>query len=56
MPSPRKGKTMPEETRLKLSAAKKGKPAHNKGKPASEEQKRKQSETMKRKHQERIGL
>ena len=35
------------QKRLKLSESKKGKPAHNKGKPASENQKRKQSESMK---------
>lgn len=45
-----KGKKMPpisEETRRKMSKAKKGKPAHNKGKSMSEEQKRKISETLK---------
>ena len=36
-----------EETRIKLSKAKKGKPAHNKGKPMSEEQKKKISESHK---------
>lgn len=36
-----------DETRLKMSKAKKGKPAHNKGIPNSEEQKRKISETAK---------
>ena len=36
-----------EETRRKLSEARKGKPAHNKGVPMSEEQKKKLSEALK---------
>ena len=36
-----------EETKKKMSNAKKGKPAHNKGKPMSEEQKKKLSDSLK---------
>ena len=40
------GKKHSAETLAKISAIRKGQPAHNKGKPMSEEQKRKQSEIM----------
>ena len=44
--SPMKGKKMSAESRLKMSLAKKGKPAHNKGIPQTEEVKKKISKTL----------
>ena len=44
------GKTHSEESKKKMSEAKKGKPAHNKGVPMSEEQKKKLSESIKRRN------
>lgn len=45
--SPNKGKQFSEETKQKMSKARKGKPAPNKGKPHSEESKQKMSESLK---------
>lgn len=50
----RKGQTMSEDAKARISASKKGKPAHNKGKPLSEETKRKMSESKKLKKLENI--
>ena len=44
--SPMKGKKMSAESKLKMSLAKKGKPAHNKGIPQTEEVKKKISKTL----------
>jgi len=46
-----RGRKHSEETRLKMSEAKKGKTSNRKGKPSSEETRRKQSEAMKAREQ-----
>jgi len=48
------GRKHSAETLAKMSAIKKGKPAHNKGKPMSEEQKQKIRDTIKRNKTNRI--
>lgn len=51
-----KGRRISEEQKIKISNSNKGRPSYNKGKPMSEEQKKKISETLRRKALEKSLL